>query len=68
MTSAKKAYFAVAGGLVALGIVLAAIGFAVSGFDPAVFSTTVDTRDGEIVLGGVEVDDPRDLPFIGHLA
>ena len=39
MTSAKRIYLAVAGGLVALGIVLAGIGFIASGFDPAVFNT-----------------------------
>ena len=36
MTSAKKIYLAVAGGLVAAGVVLAGIGFIASGFDPAV--------------------------------
>ena len=55
MTSAKKIYLAVAGGLVAAGVVLAGIGFIASGFDPA-------------VLGGVEVDDPMGLPLIEQLA
>ncbi|MFR3878606.1 MAG: hypothetical protein ACLTYW_11120 [Collinsella sp.] len=59
MTSAKKIYLAVAGGLVAAGVVLAGIGFIASGFDPAVFTTHIDTRDSTIVLGGVEVDDTR---------
>lgn len=62
MTSAKKIYLAVAGGLVAAGVVLAGIGFIASGFDPAVFTTHIDTRDSTIVLGGVEVDDPMGLP------
>ena len=53
MTSAKKIYLAVAGGLVAAGVVLAGIGFIASGFDPAVFTTQIDTRDSSIVLGGV---------------
>ena len=53
MTSAKKIYLAVAGGLVAAGVVLAGIGFIASGFDPAVFTTHIDTRDSIIVLGGV---------------
>ena len=57
MTSAKKIYLAVAGGLVAAGVVLASIGFIASGFDPAVFTTQIDMRDSTIVLGGVEVDD-----------
>ena len=59
MTSAKKIYLAVAGGLVAAGVVLAGIGFIASGFDPAVFTTQIDTRDSTIVLGGVEVDEQR---------
>lgn len=62
MTSVKKIYLAVAGGLVAAGVVLAGIGFIASGFDPAVFTTQIDTRDSTIVLGGVEVDDPTGLP------
>ena len=65
MTSAKKIYLAVAGGLVAAGVVLAGIA---SGFDPAVFTTQIDMRDDTIVLGGVEVDDPTGLPLIEQLA
>lgn len=67
MTSAKKIYLAVAGGLVAAGVVLAGIGFIVSGCDPAVFNTQIDLRDDTIVLGGVEVDDPTGLPLIEQL-
>ena len=54
MTSAKKIYLAVAGGLVAAGVVLAGIGFIVSGCDPAVFNTQIDLRDDTVVLGGVD--------------
>lgn len=61
MTSAKKIYLAVAGGLVAAGVVIAGIGFIASGFDPAVFSTRLDSRSGEIVLGGVEVEGPTGM-------
>ena len=68
MTSAKKAYLAVAGGLVAAGLVLAGIGFISSGFDPAVFTTQIDMRDDTIVLGGVEVGDPTGFPLIEQLA
>lgn len=68
MSIAKKTFLAVAGGLVAAGIVIAAMGFIASGFDPAVFSTQIDTRDDSIVLGGVEVDDPTGLPLIEQLA
>ena len=50
MTSAKKIYLAVAGGLVAAGVVLAGIGFIASGFDPAVFTTQIDTRDSTIAV------------------
>ena len=67
MTSAKRIYLAVAGGLVAAGVVLAGIGFIASGFDPAVFTTQIDTRDDTIVLGGVEVGDPTGLPLIEQL-
>lgn len=58
MTSAKKIYLAVAGGLVAAGLVLAGIGYVASGCDPAVFSTQLDARNGEVILGGVEVKGP----------
>lgn len=68
MTSAKKIYLAVAGGLVAAGVVLAVIGFIVSGCDPAVFNTQIDLRDDTVVLGGVEVDDPTGLPLIEQLS
>ena len=68
MSIAKKTFLAVAGGLVAAGIVIAAMGFAASGFDPAVFSTQIDMRDGTIVLGGVEVDDPTGLPLVEQVA
>lgn len=69
MTSAKKIYLAVAGGLVAVGIVLAGIGWALAGFDADVFSTQIDLRgDGAVVLGGVVVGDPTGLPLIEQLA
>ena len=69
MTSAKKIYLAVAGGLVAAGLVLAGIGFIASGCNPVVFTTQVDTRDEHaVVLGGVEVDDPESIPFISQFA
>ena len=71
MTSAKKIYLAVAGGLIAAGIVLAGIGFIgfiASGRDQAVFTTQIDMRDNTIVLGGVEVDEPEGIPFISRLA
>ena len=58
MTSAKRIYLAVAGGLVAAGLVLAGIGYVASGCNPAVFTTQLNTRSGEIVLGGVEVEGP----------
>ena len=63
MTSAKKVYLAVAGGLVAAGI-----GFIASGLDPAVFNTQIDLRDDTVVLGGVEVDDPTGLPLIEQIS
>lgn len=68
MTSAKKTYLAVSGGLVALGIVLAALGFVTSGFDPNVFAAQIDMRDDSIVLGGVEVDDPTGIFLLEQIA
>ncbi len=68
MTSAKKTLLAVSGGLVAFGIVLIALGFALSGFDTDVFTTTIDMRSREVVLGGVTVEDPTGLPLIEQLA
>lgn len=69
MSSAKKIFLAVASGLVAVGIVLAGIGWALAGFDASVFSTQIDLRgDGAVVLGGVEVDDPTGLPLIDQIA
>ena len=58
MASAKRIYLAVEGGLVAAGLVLAGIGYVASGCNPAVFTTQLDARSGEIVLGGVEVEGP----------
>ena len=60
MSSVKRIYLAVAGGLVATGLVLAAIGF--------VANTQIDLRDDTIILGGVEIDDPTGLPLIEQLA
>ena len=68
MTSAKKILLAVSGGLVAFGIVLVALGFALSGFDTNVFTTTIDMRSREIMLGGVAVDDPHGLPLLEQFA
>lgn len=68
MTNAKKTFFAVAGGLIAVGIVIAAIGFIASGFNPAVFSTQIDMRDNTIVLGGTKVDDPAGIFPIEQIA
>ena len=63
MSSVKRIYLAVAGGLVATGLVLAAIGFVASGFNLAVLNTQIDLRDDTIILGGVEIDDPTGLPL-----
>ena len=68
MTNAKKTYFAVAGGLIAVGIVIATIGFIASGFNPTVFSTQIDMRDDTIVLGGTKVDDPVGIFPIEQIA
>lgn len=68
MTNAKKTFFAVAGGLIAAGIVIATIGFIASGFNPTVFSTQIDMRDDTIVLGGTKVDDPVSIFPIEQIA
>ena len=66
-TNARKTYLAVSGGIAALGIVLAGVGFAISGFDPAVFTSTVDLRADKVVLGGTEIGDYDDLLVAGIL-
>ena len=68
MTNAKKTFFAVAGGLIAAGIVIATIGFIASSFNPTVFSTQIDMRDDTIVLGGTKVDDPVGIFTIEQIA
>lgn len=67
MTTAKKIYLAVSGGLIAVGVVLAALGFVLSGFDPEVFTASYDVRIGVLELGGVEVEDASGLPLLGQL-
>lgn len=52
--------------LVGLGIVLSLAGFALSGFDPRVFSAKVDR--GTVSFGGRIVENPENLPFISTLA
>lgn len=68
MTSSKKMFLAVSGGLIAVGLVLVALGFVLSGCTSEVFTTSIDMRDGEIVLGGMKVEDPHGLPLIEQLA
>ena len=52
--------------LAGLGIVLSLAGFALSGFDPRVFSAKVDR--GPVSFGGTIVENPENLPFISTLA
>ena len=52
--------------LAGLGIVLFLAGFALSGFDPRVFSAKVDR--GTVSFGGTIVENPENLPFISTLA
>lgn len=52
--------------LAGLGIVLSLAGFALSGFDPRVFSAKVDR--GTVSFGGTIVENPKNLPFISTLA
>ena len=46
--------------LAGLGIVLSLAGFALSGFDPRVFSAKVDR--GTVSFGGTIVENPENLP------
>ena len=66
-TSRRRGFLAVSGGFVALGAVLLALGWALAGFDSSVFTTTIDLRDDTVVLGGVTVDDPTDLPLVEQI-
>lgn len=52
--------------LAGLGIVLSLAGFALSGFDPRVFSAKVDR--GTVSFGGTIAENPENLPFISTLA
>lgn len=56
----------VACALMGIGVVLSLAGFVLSGFDPRVFSASVDR--GTVVFGGVVVENPDDLPLISTLA
>lgn len=58
-----RMYRAVAGGLAALGLVLAGAGFVTSGFDPEVFQTHIDMREGTFLLGSTQVEHPEQLPL-----
>lgn len=64
-SSSSKTCFTVAGGLVAVGIVLMLAGFVLSGFNPTVFSATIDGRTHSFQLGGQEVENPDELPLLG---
>lgn len=66
MEKAQKMMGRVAAILAALGLTLMAAGFVLSGLDWRVFSASVDC--GAVTLGGVEVEDPEDVPLLGLLA
>ena len=66
MKSTWKTVRYVACALMAVGIVSALAGFSLAGFDPRVFSATIDR--GTVTLGGTQVDDPDDLPLIAWIA
>ncbi|WP_291288471.1 hypothetical protein [Enorma sp.] len=68
MSNAKKAFLAVSSGMLALGLILMACGFALSGFSLDVFTATVDPTRDRVVLGGVEVDDYDELPLLKQIA
>ncbi|MDO5043138.1 MAG: hypothetical protein Q4D92_06465 [Slackia sp.] len=62
----KAIWKTVACALIGVGLVLAFAGFALSGFDARVFSTTIDR--GTVTLGGTVIDDPDALPGISTIA
>lgn len=67
MKSVTKVYLAVSGGILIIGIVLAALGFALSGFDLSIFTTTVDISSDTVILGGRQVDESVGLPLLNQL-
>ncbi len=66
MRNVHKTTYRVAAALAAVGLVLMAGGFALSGFDVRVFSASVDR--GEVTLGGREVEHPERVPLLGWMA
>jgi hypothetical protein len=68
MKSSKKALLAVSAGMAALGIVLMAAGFALGGFDPEVFSMTINLDSGVVQFGGKTIDNLEDFPLLGSIA
>lgn len=66
MAIAKKSIRVIGVGFAAVGLVLMAAGFALSGFDPHVFTSQIDR--GTVVLGGQEVENPEKLPLLGIVA
>lgn len=57
-----RPFYAVVAGIAALGVVLAAVGFALSGFNPHVFESVVE-RD-QVILGGTTVLQVEDVPLL----
>lgn len=68
MSNAKKAFLAVSSGMLALGVILMACGFVLSGFSLDVFTATVDPTRDRVVLGGVEVENYDELPLLKQIA
>ena len=68
MSNAKKAFLAVSSGMLALGLILMACGFVLSGFSFDVFTATVDPTRDRVVLGGVEVENYDELPLLKQIA
>lgn len=62
-----KLFYTVVGGVAALGIVLMGVGFALGGFDPRVFTMSINAATGQVVLGGKEVARYEGIPLIGDL-
>lgn len=66
MRQVRKTMHCVAAALAVAGLVLMASGFALSGCDVRVFTASVDR--GAVMLGGVEVENPEQVPLLGWMA
>ncbi len=65
---AREIYLVAAVALIVFGILIAFVGFAMVGFDSAIFSTRIDAQTGTAVLGGTKVGDLSNIFPLQQLA